>query len=214
LTFDTQGEYERVIDQLITSRQEATALTHKLHVKATEVATIRNYHHRLKELEVKLANISADNVRIQNTIERMRKERENASKEREHKLEELRRMKPRMTSRKRRALRLSVKEATSVTELQKELQRSRQELEEAREVTQKKYVAAQKKHTLQQRLKENEEVKRGLALTNQTLRSLLQNLKTAMAAAESYRASVRKQEIDSSQLDVADHILTAIGQLV
>jgi len=35
-----------------------------------------------------------------------------------------------------------------------------------------------------------------------------------LQAAESYRASVRKQEIDSSQLDVADHILTAIGQLV
>ena len=117
------------------SRQEATALTHRLHVKATEVGTIRfvwpvqtficcflwcfvfllpflfhcpllhqaslhyhfpppnhilhaynypwgssakimsvimrtsvssfprNYHHRLKELEVKLANINADNVR-------------------------------------------------------------------------------------------------------------------------------------------------------
>lgn len=35
-----------------------------------------------------------------------------------------------------------------------------------------------------------------------------------LQAAESYWASVRKQEIDSSQLDVADHILTAIGQLV
>lgn len=41
LTFDTQDEYERVIDQLVTSRQEVTALTRKLHVKATEVATIR-----------------------------------------------------------------------------------------------------------------------------------------------------------------------------
>lgn len=41
LTFDTQDEYERVIDQLVTRRQEATALTRKLHVKATEVATIR-----------------------------------------------------------------------------------------------------------------------------------------------------------------------------
>lgn len=40
----------------------------------------------------------------------------------EHKLEELRRMKPTMTSRKRRALRLSVKEATSATELQKEVE--------------------------------------------------------------------------------------------
>jgi len=41
LTFDTQDEYERVIDQLVTSRQELTALTRKLHMKATEVATIR-----------------------------------------------------------------------------------------------------------------------------------------------------------------------------
>ena len=40
----------------------------------------------------------------------------------EHKLEELRRMKPTMTSRKRRALRLSVKEATSAPELQKEVE--------------------------------------------------------------------------------------------
>ena len=39
----------------------------------------------------------------------------------EHRLEELRRMKPRMTSGRRRALRLSVEEATSVTELQKEV---------------------------------------------------------------------------------------------
>lgn len=212
LLAQVKQEYEGVVHRLVRGREENEALAERLHVKSTETGTISNYRHRVQELEGRMASVRADNTRIKEEMERMRKEREAAVSEREHRAKQLRHQKPRMTSARRRGLRLTIQEATSITQLQRQLLKAKLELEEAREVTQKKYVPLRKKLTIQNHLKEKEELRKQIAAQNQTLAILLQRLQESTEAGRAYAELVKSHQLDPDETDVTDYILANIGK--
>lgn len=206
-------EYESVFKKIAKSQSMMVTRVLQEKIRATEVATLSNYHKRARELEIKLDRIRTDNTRMQNALDGMRLERIKLLENYEARLQSSKlRMTLQNKSSRKASLALPLNEATSVEFLQDYLLSVEAKLLETREVTEKKYISCQKKTQLQQQLKGREDSRTTLSTENRALAKILRKLRVAVKAVESYLPYLSEQQLDPSTCSVETYIKAVLAR--